>query len=105
MTDRRLAHLVFFKLKDSSTEASEALVQACHKSLNNHDGIVWFSAGTVGEEFERPVNDRDFDVSLQVIFESREAHDAYQVAERHSQFVEEMKDNWDQVRVFDSWVR
>ncbi len=105
MSEQRLAHLVFFKLKDGSPEAVDALVAACHEYLNHHDGIAWFSAGKLGQEFERPVNDRDFHVSLQVVFESRAAHDAYQVAERHMQFVEEMKDNWDQVRVFDSWVR
>ncbi|MFK7822166.1 MAG: Dabb family protein [Planctomycetaceae bacterium] len=105
MSDSHLAHLVFFKLKDSSAEAAEGLVEACHKYLSGHEGTVYFSAGTLAPEFERPVNDRDFDVSLQVVFESRAAHDAYQINERHLQFVEEMKEGWDQVRVFDTWVR
>ena len=105
MSESRLAHLVFFKLKDRSSEAAEALIDACHKYLSGHDGTAYFAAGNLAKEFERPVNDRDFDVSLQVVFESREAHDTYQVAERHLQFIDEMKDGWDSVRVFDTWVR
>jgi len=50
------------------------------------------------------VNQTDFDVALQVVFESREAHDAYQVHSRHLQFIEENKANWERVRVFDADV-
>jgi hypothetical protein len=39
-----------------------------------------------------------------VVFESRAAHDAYQVAPRHVQFIEENKANWAKVRVFDANV-
>ena len=35
---------------------------------------------------------------------TRTAHDAYQVAPRHIQFIEENKANWAQVRVFDADV-
>lgn len=105
MNDHQLAHIVFFSLADNSPEAANALVEACHKYLSNHDGVAYFSAGVLGTEFQREVNDRDFDVALHVVFESREAHDAYQKAERHLQFVAENKDSWAKVRVFDSWVR
>jgi hypothetical protein len=60
--------------------------------------------GTVVPDLTRPVNQTDFDVALQVVFDSREAHDAYQVAPRHNQFIEENKPNWERVRVFDSYV-
>ena len=105
MTDHKLAHLVFFSLADKSPESVNAHVEACHKYLNNHDGVTYFAAGVLGTEFEREVNDQDFDVSCQVVFESREAHDAYQTAERHLQFIPENKDKWTNVRIFDTWVR
>ena len=51
-----------------------------------------------------PVLPVDFDVALHVVFDSREAHDAYQTAPRHNQFIDENKPNWERVRVFDSYV-
>ena len=39
-----------------------------------------------------------------MIFQDRASHDAYQVADEHKQFIEENKDNWNGVRVFDSIV-
>ena len=97
----RLAHHVFFTLKDRSGEAVETLLAACNKYLNHHDGVVDFAVGTRDKELDRPVN-ADYDVSLHVIFEDRPTHDAYQTAERHLQFIEEQKENWEEVRVFDS---
>ena len=105
MTDSNLAHMVFFTLKDGSAENIAAFEESVHKYLNNHDGIVYFSAGTMVPDLERPVNDRDFHVALHVVFDSRASHDAYQTAERHLQFVEECKDKWETVRIFDSYVR
>jgi hypothetical protein len=51
------------------------------------------------------VNDQEFDVALYVIFKDKAAHDAYQVAATHQQFIEESKSNWKKVRVFDSLVQ
>jgi hypothetical protein len=97
----QLAHHVFFKLHDRSDDAIKALLAACKKYLDDHDGLVGFSVGTRDRELDRPVN-QDFDVSLHCIFQDRAAHDAYQTAERHLTFIEENKANWAEVRVFDS---
>lgn len=108
MTDSRrepmLAHMVYFTLKDNSPEAIQRLVEACHKYLSGHPGTVLFAAGTLTPDLAREVNDRGFDVALQVVFENRAAHDAYQIAERHLQFIGENKSNWSRVRVFDADV-
>ena len=89
---------------DFSEAAKDRLVAACHKYLSGHKGTVFYSAGTLEPDLDRPVNDHKFDVSLYVIFADRAAHDAYQQDPRHSQFVEENKANWKEVRVFDSNV-
>jgi heme-degrading monooxygenase HmoA len=65
---------------------------------------VFFAAGTLVPDLTRPVNQTDFDVALHVVFDTREAHDAYQQAPRHNQFIDENKPNWERVRVFDSYV-
>ncbi len=97
-----LAHNVFFTLADKSPAAVDKLVEACHTYLKDHPGCLFFAAGKLEPELARPVNDRDFDVALHVIFDSRESHDQYQSAARHDQFIAENKANWAQVRVFDS---
>ncbi|MCG6156784.1 Dabb family protein [Rubinisphaera margarita] len=99
-----LAHIVYFTLHDNSEAARTKLVDACHKYLKDHPGVEFFAAGTLGDEFSRPVNDKTYDVSLHVYFTDKAAHDAYQTIDDHLTFIAENKENWKQVRVFDSWV-
>ncbi len=91
-------------MNDPSPDARAKLVAACRKYLTGHEGTVFFAAGTLAGELNRPVNDRDYDVALHVYFRDKAAHDKYQDAPRHKQFIEEMQGNWKKVRVFDSWV-
>ena len=99
-----LVHNVFFTLKDNSAAAKKRLTQACRKYLTKHPGAVYFAAGPRAEELARDLNDRDFDVALTIVFRDKAAHDKYQEARRHKQFIAENKDNWKKVRVFDSWA-
>lgn len=100
----QLGHMVYFTLKDRSEAAVKKMVDDCHKYLTDHPGTVFFAAGTLVPDLTRPVNQLDYDVALQVVFDSRAAHDAYQQAPRHQQFIDENKANWERVRVFDSYV-
>ena len=59
MSSPRLAHNVFFKLTDASPAKVRELVDACHTYLNVQPGIVFFAAGALCAELDRPVNDRD----------------------------------------------
>ena len=104
MSASRLAHNVFFKLKDASDANAEALVAACKQYLNMQPGIVFFAAGRLCQELDRDVNDRNWDVGLHLVFDSKAAHDNYQDDPMHVKFVEENKPTWAAVRVFDSYV-
>src|SRR5215470_6101871 len=97
-----LAHNVYFSLKDNTSAAKEKLLAACKKYLSNHPGTVFFACGTLAEELARDVNDRDFDVGLHIVFRDQAAHDRYQLAPSHHQFIAENKASWKKVRVFDS---
>jgi hypothetical protein len=97
-----IGHMVYFKLKSSSPENKQKLVDACKKYLSEHDGTVFFSAGVTGDAFKRDVNDRDWDVALHLVFLDKAAHDKYQDHPEHLKFIEENKDSWAKVRVFDS---
>jgi len=99
-----LAHMVFFELEDASEAQVAKLVAACRKHLSGHPGTLYFSVGTRAKEHVRDVNQKDFDVALHLVFESKAAHDAYQTAPRHLRFIEENRANWKSVRVFDSYL-
>ncbi|MBI3823595.1 MAG: Dabb family protein [Planctomycetes bacterium] len=99
-----LSHDVYFSLKDNSPANKKKLVDACKKYLSGHEGEVFFAAGTLAEALKREVNDLQFDVALHIVFKDQAAHDKYQDAKRHQQFIDENKDNWKKVRVFDSFV-
>ena len=104
MSTRRLAHNVFFKLKEPTAANTDALVAACHKYLNVQPGIVFFAAGPLCRELAREVNDLNWDVGLHLVFDSKEAHDSYQDDPEHTRFIAENKPTWAGVRVFDSYV-
>ncbi len=95
---------VYFSLNEPTEANKEALIKACRKYLVSEPGTLFFACGTRQEGLERPVNVVDFDVSLHLVFLSKDAHDAYQDAPLHHQFVNENKPNWAKVRVFDSNV-
>lgn len=97
-----LGHMVYFTLKERNAQTIQGMIDACKKYLTGHPGIVLFGVGTLVPDLARPVNDRDFDIALQVVFDGRASHDAYQTHPRHIQFIEENKPNWAKVRVFDA---
>ncbi|OYV85270.1 MAG: stress responsive protein [Planctomycetia bacterium 21-64-5] len=96
-----LAHNVYFSLKEPNETNRRKLVAACDKYLSDHPGTVFYAAGTVSD-LNRSVNDRDWDVGLHVVFKDRASHDAYQDAPQHLKFIDENKDTWAKVRVFDT---
>ncbi|TWU03975.1 Dabb family protein [Neorhodopirellula pilleata] len=97
----RLAHQVFFTLKNRDDAAVDELVAACHEFLNGHDGLIDFAVGRREPRYQRPVN-ADYDVALHTVFQDQASHDAYQTAPRHLTFIEQQKENWASVQVFDS---
>ena len=98
------AHDVYFALNDNSPQAKAKLIAACKQQLTDHPGTVWFAVGPRVEEMRREVNDRDFDVALHLTFKSKADHDQYAQAERHRKFIDENKENWRTIRVFDSYL-
>ena len=100
----QLVHDVYFTLADNTTESKQALVDDCYAKLAGIDGVALLAAGTRDPELVRDVNDRDYDVSLHVYFTDRAAHDAYQDAPGHLEFIAANKHRWQAVRVFDSAI-
>lgn len=100
-----LAHMVFFTLKDHSKESRAKFVAGCERYLKEIPGSIHFSLGEQAEDVEEPeVSVRDFDVALHVIFENKQARDAYLVHPKHQEFVAKYRPEFEMVRVFDSYV-
>lgn len=99
-----IGHMVYFQLNDNSPANVAKAVAACDTYLKGHPGEVFYAAGTLAKDLNRPVNDRDWDVALHIVFKSKADHDKYADAPRHLRFIEENKSGWKKVRVFDSAI-
>jgi len=96
-----LGHYVFFSLHDATPGAIDAFIASGEALLAPQEGIVFFGMGPRTQDLNRPVNDTQFDVGLQIIFSDRAAHDRYQEVPEHLKFIEQNKENWSKIRVFD----
>ena len=68
----KLAHMVYFKLKDGSGGNRAKLVASCKLLLSGHEGVEYFSTGSLAGDLNKEFNDRDFDVSLNLVFADKE---------------------------------
>lgn len=102
--DPQLAHSVIFALNDKSPAARDKFVAVCEKYLTGHRGTVTFAVGVIADDVVEPPSDRDFDVTLHVVFENKAMLATYLKSERHTQFVEAIKGKVAKVRVFDSYL-
>ena len=105
MNEQNLSHAVYFTLKDASGATVENLIEDCYTYLKDHPGVTYFSAGRRVPEHNRDVNVTDFHVGFQVVFTNKSFHDQYQVSKEHKIFLDRNKDNWAQVRIYDTYVR
>jgi hypothetical protein len=101
--ERWLSHAVYFELADDSPAAVAQLEADCWALLSDLPGVRHFGTGTPALELDREVNDLDFDLALYVVFDSMEAHDAYQVSEPHQELLTRYAGGFTRVRVFDAW--
>jgi hypothetical protein len=98
----KIVENLYYSLKDKSIEAKKKLIDSCKGFLSQQPGIVFFAAGTLADDFKLPFRDRNFDVSLHIVFKNKAALAKFQDSEGLKKFVEANKDNWMKVRAFDS---
>lgn len=99
-----LIHTVFFWLKEDLTEDQKAKFKAGVKSLSAISHIQTFYMGPAAKTEERGVVDNSYDMALINQFAKPEDQEAYQIDPIHLKFVEECKDFWTKVVVYDSLV-
>jgi len=98
-----LAHNVYFALKDNSDEAKKKFNESCKKYLSQHAGLVFFA---VGSSIKSPgqFNDKDYDISLNMMFTNKAALETYARSEEHQKFIAENMAGLKGVKVFDADV-
>jgi hypothetical protein len=84
----RYRHSVFFRLSDRTASTRQSFVDLTWQLLAiGHPGMLSCAIGFRDELMQRAVNDLRFDISLDMIFESREAYDAYRNHPQHQEWV------------------
>lgn len=100
--DPNFAHVVYFWFNDPDSEdARQRFEASLKKFLENSEYAKTNFVGTPPKAI-RDVVDDSFTYNLIVTFESAEAQEGYQSEEAHLAFIEECKDLWKKVVVYDA---
>ena len=96
----RFVHMVFFWLKD--TTDTDQFIASTEKFLQEVEVVKAFHLGKPAGT-PREVVDNSYGVALVVTFDSKEDQDAYQKHSAHLNYIEENKEKWTRVQIYDSW--
>ena len=100
--DGDFIHMVFFWLKNPDNQSDrDAFKKALTKFIETNPQVVKSHIGQPAAT-DRPVIDSSYTFSLVVTFPDLETQNAYQTDETHILFIEEAKELWDKVMVYDS---
>ncbi len=102
LNDPTFMHTVYIWLKKdlSDTDRSKFLTEV--KKLKAIQSVARFRMGTHEDTDGRGVVDHSYSYALNIEFDSVKDHDAYQIDPIHLEFVEQCKDLWDKVIVYDN---
>ena len=82
----RFNHIVIFWTDPAKPEAADAVIAGGEKFLKTIPGLLHFHIGKmVGSP--RPVVDQTYQVALNTVFTSKQAHDDYQTHPQHLEFI------------------
>ncbi len=100
--DTHFAHTVYFWFKNPDNKADRAKFEASLQRFLETSAFAKTNFIGIPPEATREVVDGSFTYSLIVTFESAEAQEGYQNEAPHLKFIEECKDLWEKVIVYDS---
>lgn len=93
-------HIVYFWLKSEVTEAEKVDFEKGVHTLMEIDLIQMSLVGPPAMT-PRSVVDNSYHYAIMSAFASKEDHDAYQTHPDHDIFIENHKDKWERVQVYD----
>lgn len=98
---RMFSHVVIFWTDPNKPQSTEDLLAGANKYLKPIPGVLHFHIGKMVKS-HRPVVDQSYQVALNLVFDSKQAQDDYQVHPLHLEFVEKaFKPNCVKVVVYD----
>jgi hypothetical protein len=97
-----LVHTVYFWLKPDLTAAQRAEFRRGVESLGGIKSVEKIYVGTPAKTEKRPIIDDSYSVGLTVLCKDVAAHDAYQVDPIHHKFIEQCKQYWTRVQIYDA---
>ena len=97
-----LIHTVFFWTKEGTTDAQKKAFEVGLEKLGTCPQIGTFYWGPPAPTEKRDVVDNSYDYAINVHFNSLEDQAAYQAEPIHLQFIEDHKDIWGKVIVYDN---
>ncbi|NAY92695.1 Dabb family protein [Muricauda sp. JGD-17] len=100
--DHTFTHTVYFWLKNPDSQSDRNLFERSLKSFLDKSKYAKTNFVGTPPSATRDVVDDSFTYALIVTFESAEAQEAYQNEEVHLTFIEECKDLWEKVVVYDA---
>ncbi len=96
-------HTVFFWLNNpNNLTERKAFEDGVTLLLDQSKFITSSHIGIPADTATRPVVDDSYTYCVVITFESKKAHDSYQVDPLHTKFVDENKSLWKKVLVYDS---
>ncbi|MEM6893446.1 MAG: Dabb family protein [Bacteroidota bacterium] len=100
--DSAFAHTVYFWLKNPDSADDRNQFERSLKRFLNNSKFAKTNFIGVPPKATREVVDGSFTYALIVTFDSAESQDGYQKEAAHLQFIDECKDLWSKVIVYDS---
>ena len=96
-----LAHHVLFWVKEYTTEAQKKAFKASLETLSGVETVKSIHVG-VPSSISRAVVDTTYTFSLVLLFEDMAGHDVYQVHPLHKAFLDEFRERFEKVVIYDS---
>lgn len=94
-------HHVLFWLKPDTTADQLVAFRKGLESLENIETVKYFHVGTPAP-IERAVVDTTYTFSLALFFDDLAGHDVYQVHELHKAFLNEFRELFEKVTIYDA---
>ncbi|MFQ3578359.1 MAG: Dabb family protein [Verrucomicrobiia bacterium] len=96
-----IIHSVYFQLKPSATSRDIGRMRSALEGLSRIPGVQLLGVGTPADVPPRAVLCTDYTLALVLSTDSVESLQTYQEHPIHREFLQDFKDLWETVRVFD----
>jgi hypothetical protein len=97
-----LVHTVIFWLKKDLSEDQRNIFIKEVKTLGEISSVDSFLLGTPAATPKRPVVEDSYDFAITVVLKDMVAHDDYQADPIHLEFIDNCKEMWERVVIYDA---